>query len=136
MKYVVTILHHLNKFRLPLYATHYWGCSELACRFMFPSSQKSKFTVAKNAIDLSIFRPDKNTGIKIRDELNIPHDATAVGHVARMCKEKNQIFLLSAFAELLKLSPEAILLFVGDGELKEQILQHTKTLGIEKNVIL
>lgn len=135
MKYVVKVLHHYNKARISDFATHYWGCSELACSFMFPEEKKDKFTVIKNAVDLSVFSPDKTKGDEMRKQLNIPADATVVAHVARMCKEKNQAFLLTVFAGVLKKLPDAVLLFVGDGEYREQLEARVRELGIEENVI-
>jgi len=92
MEYIVKLLHYYNKKRLPKFATHYWGCSESACSFMFPSKVKNNFTVIKNAVDLNIFHPDKHKRNTVREELGIFSSAPIIGHVARMCKEKNQFF--------------------------------------------
>ncbi len=137
MKYVVCVLHYYNKiFRLTGYATHYWACSDVAGRFMFPRSIQKQITIIPNAVDTKSFYPDRNVGMAIRQSLNIPQDSLLVGHVARICEVKNQLFLLRIIAELIKIRPDAKLLFVGDGELRQQIEDQIRTAGLQENVIM
>lgn len=136
MKYVVTFLHHLNKTRLAEYATDYWACSDLAGIFMFPSELQDQIKIVPNAVDTDVFYPDPDMRCQKRAQLGITGDAIVIGHVARICEVKNQGFLLKIMAELIKLDPRGKLLFVGDGELHQQILEQVHSLGLDEYVIM
>lgn len=56
--------------------------------------------------------------------------------VGRLTKQKNFSLLISAFNEILKKYPKHILIILGDGEKKSEILKLIKTLGIENKVHL
>jgi glycosyltransferase EpsF len=57
-----------------------------------------------------------------------------VGNIGRMIPQKNQLFLIDAFAELKKREPKAKLLLIGDGELRKDIDQKIAELGLEDSV--
>ncbi len=135
MKYVVHILHRYNKLRIKGYANRFWACSQIAGEFMFPSSVHEQISVVKNAVDLKRFYPDAAAGQQKRGELGIDAKSLVVGHVARMCEAKNQIFLLQIMSEILKKVPDAKLLFVGDGEKRAEIEAETDRLGIRESII-
>lgn len=136
MKYIVKILHFYNKMRIADYATHYWACSEMAGKFMFPKALHDRISVINNAVDVSVFCYDNTVGNRMREELGIDLNSVVIGHVARICEAKNQVFLLNVFAEIKKIEPNARLLFVGDGELRQQIEDEVQKLGIGESVIL
>lgn len=137
MKYVVYILHYYNKFfRLTNYATDYWACSRMAGCFMFPKNVHSKMSVIPNAVDTGKFYPDLTKGYEVRRCLAIPKSDFVIGHVARMCEVKNQIFLLRIMKEIIRLNSDAKLLFVGDGELREDIEREIRRLDLQNQVIL
>tara|TARA_B100002003_G_scaffold174287_1_gene162149 strand:- start:200 stop:1351 length:1152 start_codon:yes stop_codon:yes gene_type:complete len=56
--------------------------------------------------------------------------------IGRLTKQKNFSLLISAFNEILKKYPEYILIILGDGEKKSELLKLTKTLNIENKVYL
>ena len=56
--------------------------------------------------------------------------------IGRLTKQKNFSLLISAFNEILKKYSEYILIILGDGEKKSEILKLIKTLGIENKVHL
>lgn len=134
MKYLVPLFHNKNKAVIDKYATDFWGCSKPAGDFMFPKRIKEKVKVVNNAVDTSVFCPDLDKRLAVRKELGLG-DSFVVCHIARMCKEKNQMFMLEVFKELLKKENNAKLLFVGDGELKQEIIQKAKSLKIMDNII-
>ena len=134
MKYLVPLFHNKNKAVIHKYATDFWACSKPAGDFMFPKKIQHKIKVVNNAVDTLVFCVDQDKKITTRKELGL-ENSFVVCHIARMCKEKNQSFMLEVFKELLKKKNNAKLLFVGDGELKEQIIQKAKSLEIMDNVI-
>ncbi|MES2403269.1 MAG: glycosyltransferase [Pseudomonadota bacterium] len=76
-----------------------------------------RITLVENGIDTARFRPD---GAALsREELAIPHDAFVFGGVMRLSPEKNPLGLLDAFAQVSQDVPNAWLVLVGDGSLRE-----------------
>ena len=86
--------------------------------------------VLNNPIDLSRF-VETNTSVQsIRASLGLSENDFIIGHVGRFMDQKNHDFLIDIFNELLKKRPNAKLLLVGDGPLKDHIENKSKTLGI------
>ena len=135
MKYVVHVLHAYNKSRLTRYATHYFACSRVAMEFMIPQKVQTQTVFLRNAVDTARFCPDAAIRQRTRATLGIAENAVVVGHVARMCDVKNQSFLLKIMAQIAKQAPDARLLFVGDGELRPQLEEKARQLGITDRVI-
>ncbi|PCH96309.1 MAG: hypothetical protein COB83_06090 [Gammaproteobacteria bacterium] len=67
--------------------------------------------------------------------LGIPDNKLVLGHVGRMSEPKNHKFLLDIFTAL-KAKTNAVLVLIGDGELKEQIAIDISRLGLINDVIL
>lgn len=96
------------------YPTHRMACSRYAGEWLF--GKGADFEVVYNAVDLSRFSFDAGTRAQARADLGLVGDQLAVGHVGRFMPQKNQRFLIEAFAELAGLRPDAVLLLVGSGE--------------------
>ncbi|MCG8700227.1 MAG: glycosyltransferase family 4 protein [Bacteroidales bacterium] len=94
--------------------------------------QRSK--VIYNAVNMEKFNPDAETK-DIRKHLNIDEDALVIGYIARITKQKDPFTMTKAFKQVLENKPNAVLLMVGDGELKDDTIQLAKELKIEKNII-
>ena len=89
----------------------------------------------KNAIDLKNFDFDLETRYQMRNYLKIPNDKFVIGNVSRFELEKNHSFLLRIFKELLLMHPESCLILIGDGSLKNRIIDESIKLGIYENII-
>ena len=59
-----------------------------------------------------------------------------IGHIGRMQPQKNHFMILSIFKEIVALKPNAILVLVGDGELREDIQSRAEDLGISDSVVM
>lgn len=105
-----------------------WLYGERACR-------GENFFLLKNGVDTSRFAFDDNTRSQYRRELGL-EGKLVVGHVGRFHEAKNHEFLLECFAALLKIRSDAMLLLVGDGELRPVIEGKIKDLGLEHSVLL
>ena len=125
------MLHYINK---PLlnFADVYLACSTLAGRWMFGSKH---FTVIPNAIDLTVFNVNNDKRSKYRKELGFSENDYVIGHVGRFAEQKNHAFIIDVFSELHKKPQNYKLLLVGDGELKENILNKVTELGLTDSVI-
>ncbi|MEQ8820473.1 MAG: glycosyltransferase [Sumerlaeia bacterium] len=70
----------------------------------------------------------------LRQEFGLPQDSLVLLHAARLSSEKNQHQLLSAFARLRQDYPQARLLMVGEGDLREDLEQKKDSLGLDGSV--
>lgn len=89
-----------------------------------------------NAIDINTFRFDARIRSEKRKELGISDGDFLVGHVGRFAKQKNHIFLLYVFKEIVRLHPLSKLLLVGEGELRSVVEERIGLLGLKDKVIL
>jgi len=75
----------------------------------------------------------------LRREIRAGEDEVIVGSVGRLCEVKNQALLLDAAALLLRDrdpgTPRIRFVIVGDGELRGQLEEHARRLGIEDSII-
>lgn len=117
-------------------ATDLAACGELSARWLFGNRavDNGRVHIIHNAIDLEYYAAPTDIGAK-RRELGIPH-GLVVGQVGRLCVQKNQTFTLKVFAALLRVRPDATLVFVGAGSSKEmRSLEHeAERLGIRDHV--
>lgn len=109
--------------------------SSLAAAFTFGKSEVKNVHLIHNGVDLSVYRYSANARNKVRREFNIAENRLVVGHIGRFTYQKNHIFLIKIFAELLKKEPEAVLMLVGKGEKRTEIEKQITDLGIEQSVI-
>ncbi|CUS16842.1 glycosyltransferase family 1 protein [Lactobacillus delbrueckii] len=114
----------------PIYATDFISCSTDAGKYLFKNRE---FDVLKNSIDSEKFIFSQGIRDKVRCELGVS-DNFVVGHIGRLHQQKNHQFLLQVFAEIKKKKPNAILLLVGEGPLKNEIIAQVKKLGLEDSV--
>ena len=113
------------------YSSHRLACSLNAGKYLFKNND---FKVINNAIDSKRFIFDINIRENIRKKLDIS-DKFVVGHIGRFVPTKNHLFLIDIFYEILREKENAILLLIGDGNVKSDIEYEVKKLGIEKNII-
>jgi glycosyltransferase involved in cell wall biosynthesis len=72
----------------------------------------------------------------VRRELGIAVDAPVVGHVGRFNWQKNHRVLIEAAQRLVETRASVRFVLVGDGELRSQIEQQARDVGLRKHVIL
>lgn len=120
----------------PLFANRYAACSCLAGNWMYGKNTMASgnVTIINNAIDLNEYAFSQELREKYRQELNIPADAFVVGHVGRFMYQKNHAFLIDVFREVARQNPKAILILVGDGELRPEIEQKVASYNLTDKV--
>lgn len=121
----------LNK-EIPFVATEFYACGIEAGKWMFGNR---KFEVIKNAIDIEKYYFNQEIRELYLNIFNAKNTINIV-NVGRFNTQKNHLFLLEVFAEIIKKNTNYKLFLVGDGELKTQILEKIKKLKIERNVEL
>lgn len=116
-------------------------CSEMAGEAVFGDQKQisRKAIFIPNAIDVDKFKFDRETREQIRYELGIK-DKFVIGHVGRFSHMKNHKYMLQILEQCLKIEkekrlPETMLMFLGDGELKEEIMEQAAAMGISSRVL-
>ncbi|MGI8952108.1 MAG: glycosyltransferase family 4 protein [Chitinophagaceae bacterium] len=100
----------------------------------FENISNFKSVVINNGINLNVFNPNKSLK-NIREELKISQEKIVVGFVARMTAQKDPLTLIHAFKKVLQQKNNVVLLMVGDGELKEKVIQLANELKINEQII-
>ena len=118
-----TLTRHMNFIR--------FTNSSLSSDFMFGRGVKSELIY--NAIDDKKFSFKQEIRDKVRTEQGCG-DKIVVGFVGRFMLQKNPVFMIQIFAEFLKKHPNSELWVVGEGELKEAMLQEVENRGIQSAV--
>ncbi len=131
------LIHTVCKRIFSKYITEYWACSVKAARFLFlPSIIDSQvFQVIPNGIDIERFRRGKGVREQIRAALGIRENQLVIGHVGRLCYQKNQSFLIDTFAQIQKRRRDSVLLLVGDGGDRSALETQAERLGLRDQVI-
>lgn len=131
-------IHKINKQFIPVFANEFFACSVQAGKYFFSKRvvNSENFKVVKNTVDTQKFKIDSLARKKKREEFNIREETFVIGHVGGFREQKNHIFLLQIFKEVLKKRPNSKMVLIGEGKLKTQIEIEIKMLGIEEQIIL
>ena len=115
-------------------------CSDLAAKVVFgDQSQGDRRAIfIPNAIEVDKFKYDENIRKEIRYKLGI-EEKFVIGHVGRFSPMKNHKYMLDIIDECIKIErkerlQETVILFLGEGELKEEIMERAVKLGISSRV--
>lgn len=112
--------------------------SDKAAIHMFGKRQYKNGSVLmlNNGLNIEKYKYNDDIRKLKRKELKIKENEFVIGHVGRMTKQKNHFFLIDIFCEYLKRNHNSKLLLIGDGELKDEIIQYINKKNIKKNVIM
>lgn len=116
-----------------LFANQYWACSKLAAKWMYGEHYDKSVQVINNAIDLKKFAFNQIKRDQLREKYNL-EDKFVIGHIGRFMYQKNHVFLVHMFVQLLKDIPNAVLVLVGEGPLRMEIEQVVEKLHIQNSV--
>lgn len=105
--------------------------SDLARESLFPLGASFPFPIRTiyYSVDLRPFSLAVDRK-QVRRELKIPSDAVVFGHVGRFEHQKNHMFFAEIAREVLKSEPRAWFLMIGDGELRESVMQRFDAVGV------
>lgn len=88
-----------------------------------------------NSIDHARFNPYGNYK-NLRKELGIAPNDVVIASIARFTLQKQPLALISAFAQVSAIVPNARLLMVGDGELKQAADELVAKLGLGDKIVM
>ena len=131
------IVKKIIQFPIKHIAEYFFACSESAGKWLFGNKilKQSNFKIINNAIDVEKYVYDEIKRKEVREFLGI-QDKFVVGHIGYFTKPKNHIFILEVFKEIYNKNNKAVLLLIGDGELRSVIESKISKLQLENNVIL
>ena len=123
------VAHNILRPILNRELTHAIACSDMAGKWLFTRD----YAVLPNGIDVEKFAFSQAVRDEYRKKLGL-EDKLVIGHIGYMDTEKNHMFLLRVFADLVKSQPDAMLLLIGDGRLRTEIESYIKELQLENYV--
>lgn len=114
-----------------------FACSKLAGEAVFGKTvmEQGRVTIIPNAIDVAGFTFQRELREQMRRELSVADEEILIGEVARFDPQKNQKFAVEVLAECRKRGYPAKLILVGEGPLREKVMQQVSALGLEDYVI-
>lgn len=115
------------------YATDVCACSRLAGDWLFGDQiPREKIQILPNAIDVEkySFRPEVRENL--RKKLGL-ENRIVIGNVGRYCYQKNQDFLIRAFAKAREYNKKLFLLLIGGGELRDALKKQIAELGLKED---
>ena len=129
--------HKIGKKMFNRYVDERIACSELAAQWLYTKKdiENDKVKIYKCIIDVERFKYSKEDSIYMRNKYGLENRKICL-NAGRLCCQKNQLFLLDIFNEMLKLDKDYILIVIGTGELEEQIHRKLSELQIESKVIM
>ncbi|WP_138310460.1 MULTISPECIES: glycosyltransferase [unclassified Clostridium] len=109
------------------------ACSTQAGEYLYSEKavQGPKFKVINNAIDINkyIYNPMKRKLLRTNDKI-------IFGTVGRLTNQKNPLFLIDIFNEIHKKNGNTMLWLVGDGELRHEVEEKVKHLGLNNDIVI
>lgn len=100
----------------------------------FRIAPKEKFTVIHSGVDLTRFYNTVTDISQMKKNLNLPGGSFVVGTLGRLTPVKGQIHLLRAAVEIVADRPDIYFVFVGEGELHDDLEKFAEVAGIMENV--
>lgn len=102
------------------------ACSKNAGEYLYG---RKPFEILHNGIHLDNYLFSKEGRKEIREEFGI-QNCKVVGHIGRFSVEKNHRFFLAVARELIKRDNNYRFICVGDGELRDSIIQEAEKAGV------
>lgn len=133
---VSEIYKHTMRHWLKKYATDLVGCSKKAGIYMCSEKLfEKRGCVLPNYVDAAKYEFSPQRRAAVREKLGLS-DELIIGHVGSIYWIKNQTFLVSLLAELLKAEPDSLLMLVGDERDGGETRALAESLGVSDKVML
>lgn len=130
---IKTIARYYFRARLKKVVTHMFACGKMAGLWLYGKKDFDKVIIENNAIDARKYEYNEILEKSAREQFNL-NGKFVIGHVGRFFTQKNHEFLIDVFNEVYKRDKSAVLVLVGDGELRSHIEEKVKLLGLSNCV--
>ena len=135
-KAAASVYQSVMRVWLSRYSTDLVSCGKEAGEYLYGKKAfAERGILLNNGVELDNFRYSVENRKRIKKEFGI-ENKIVLGHVGRLNYIKNHKFILDIFNEFQKSHSDSVLLIVGDGEQRENIIKKAKDYGIEDKVIL
>lgn len=131
-----SIIKNILQYPIRYIADYLFACSKSAGKWLFGknSINRDNFYILKNAIDTEKFIYDEKIRLIKREELKLK-DKFVVGHIGRFTASKNHELLIDIFKFVHDRDNNAVLLLIGDGELRPKIENKIRDMSMKDCVI-
>lgn len=131
-----TILKNILKPFSKMFATHFMANGESCGRWQFGNKlfDNGKVQVFKTVINTEVNQYNVELRQSTRKKYNI-EDNIVIGHIGRLTEQKNTLFIIDIFNEIVQKEPRARLLVIGDGNLREAMLTKIDEYNIREKVL-
>ena len=99
-------------------------------------AKPEKMCIIDNGIDFEKFKSCEKYRIATRKKLGIKDDDIVIGAVGRLAEQKDPMTLIKAFSRVHNNYSNTKLIFVGAGDLEEDIVSYAKKNNLEQNIII
>lgn len=136
MGWLKAVQHRRNTTRLGTLATDYWACSVGAAEYFFQGEERnaSTFRMVRNAVDPVRFEFDVTARQRLRQVLDIDESSPLVGFVGRLQFQKHPELAIEAFRVFQASHPSAMLVLLGDGDLRTACEDVVVKAGLKSSV--
>lgn len=131
-----SIVKNIMQYPIRYIADYLFACSYSAGEWLFgkKACKKNNFFIQKNAIDSKRYIYNNEKRKEKRKELQI-ENKYVIGHVGRFDAPKNHEFLIDVFKKVHDRNNKAVLMLIGDGNLRTFIEEKVEELEISDSVI-
>lgn len=134
----IPLMRWVNKFSNFHFSTDYMTCSDLAAEYIFGKRylKKRKAVLIPNGMNVARFEerlPEEKKNA-YKEEFGVNENDFVIAHVGRFSFQKNHKFMLSIIKGLKERNAAFCFLFVGSGELFEEIKNLAKEMNITENI--
>lgn len=137
MKTMSDVVYSLFAYPTRFIADYCFACSKDAGVSRYGKRiGNTKCTVFRNAIDTERFAYNEVARWQTRSLLGILDEQLVIGNISRFAEQKNHRFLIDIFESIYKIHSNAVLLLVGDGDLRPEIESIITKKGLQDRVIL
>lgn len=110
------------------------SCSNEAKSSLLIKKYRDRAIVIKNGIDIDKYKYNEKLRSKYRKKYKL--DGKVYGYVGRLEEEKNVLFLIDIFNEIVRRDNDSYLLIVGEGSLKDKLVEKISYFNLSDKVIL
>lgn len=103
-------------------------------RNMVPARQHESITVIAGAVDTDHFAPMQSMA-EARSRTGLPQEAAVLLSVRRLIRRNGLDRLVAAMPEIFRQIPNALLVIVGKGEVREELEAQSESLGMGRHIL-
>lgn len=124
----------INNLLRPIFSKNYtvgFACGKEAGEWLYAGR---KFEVINNGIDVEKFSYNEISRKEFRERYHL-QNKYVIGHIGRFNMQKNHEKLITIYEEISKQREDAVLVLIGDGELREKIQRMAKEKQLDVRFI-